>query len=204
MPSSFRTAPRSPVLVRKLCSSQKPYRLSCSANDPASFQSFVMLLILSTTPPDDDLGWFPLHGVVASAEFCGVEEDAQDLYVVFSRDAGDDDADDEEADAAYQRVQHGEDGGACNQRDEEESTFCAQYGQWAVHRLEDLVSTCIAMGTALCHVLPPSCLLLWVLSGPVVSGLRRKKPGHEVHSADRHADAEDNAGEHLLRLALAV
>ena len=50
----------------------------------------------------------------------------------------------------------------------------------------------------------PTLFRLWVLVGPAVRGLGRKKPGHEINRADRHADAEDDAGEHLLRLALAV
>src|ERR1700723_1896048 len=34
--------------------------------------------------------------------------------------------------------------------------------------------------------------------------LARKEPGHEVHCADCHADAEDDAGEHPFGLAFAI
>lgn len=40
--------------------------------------------------------------------------------------------------------------------------------------------------------------------GPAVSGLRREEPGHEVHRPDRHADAENDPGEHLFRLTLSL
>src|SRR5258708_29898658 len=96
MPPTFNTAPTSPDFVRKQCSSQNPYRLSWAAKDPASFQSFVMLLILNMVPPDGDLGWFPLHWVVTPAKLGGVEENAEDLDIVFSDDARDNEADDEE------------------------------------------------------------------------------------------------------------
>ena len=43
-----------------------------------------------------------------------------------------------------------------------------------------------------------------MLRSSVSSSVRtlRKKPRHEVHSADGHADAEDDAGERFLRVAL--
>src|ERR1700721_2101116 len=103
MPPIFSTAPRSPVLVRKQCSSQNPYRLSCAGKEPASFQSFVMVSILNMVPRDANRGWFPLRRVVAPTELGRVEEHAENLNVVFSGDACDDDADDEEADSAYER-----------------------------------------------------------------------------------------------------
>src|SRR5260370_26980973 len=102
MPPTFNTAPRSPDFVRKHCSSQNPYRLSWAAKDPASFQSFVMLLILNMVSPDRDRCWLPLHGVVASAEVRGVEQDAQDLDVMLRHDASNDHAHDEETNASEQ------------------------------------------------------------------------------------------------------
>src|ERR1700679_1403614 len=139
MPPTFRTAPRSPVLVRKQCSPQSPYRLSCAGNEPASFQSFVMVSTFSMVPRDAYLDRLPLHGVVALAEFGGVEEDAEDLDIVFRRNPRDDDADNEEADAAEERVQEREDRAAADERNEEQPPLRAQYGQRAVHRLINFV-----------------------------------------------------------------
>src|SRR5882724_7258231 len=102
MPSTFKTAPRSPDFVRKQCSSQNPYRLSWAAKDPASFQSFAMLLTLNMVSPDGDLSWFPLHGVVAPAEFGGVEENAEDLDIMLRYDPRNDHSHDEETDASEQ------------------------------------------------------------------------------------------------------
>src|SRR5260370_2672375 len=105
MPPTFNTAPRSPDFVRKQCSSQNPCRLSWAAKDPASFQSFVMLLILNMVSPDGDLRWFPLHGVVASAEFRGVEENAEDLDIMLRYDPRNDHSHDADTARSEQRVQ---------------------------------------------------------------------------------------------------
>src|ERR1700733_3375468 len=104
MPPILRTAPRSPDLVRNECSSQKPNRLIWAANDPASSQSLVMLLVLNTVAPDRDGGAIPLHGVVASAKLGTVEQHAKNFYVMLGGDAGDDGAHNEEANAAKQRM----------------------------------------------------------------------------------------------------
>src|SRR5258708_24232033 len=141
MPPIFSTAPRSPDFVRKQCSSQKPYRLICAANEPASFHSFVMVSILCMASPDRDLRWFPLHGVVASAKFRGVEENAKDLDIVLRRDARDDHANDEEAQTAEQGVHEREDRAACNQRDKEQPPLRAQDGQRAVHRFINFLAS---------------------------------------------------------------
>src|SRR6202789_3290654 len=100
MPPTFSTAPRSAVLVRKECSSQNPYRLSCAGNEPASFQSFVMVSTFSMVPRNAYLYRLPLHGVVAPTEFSGVEKNAEDLDVMLRRDSRNDDAHDEEPDTA--------------------------------------------------------------------------------------------------------
>src|SRR5258708_17384455 len=98
MPPIRSTHPRSPLLVRKECSSQKPYRFTCAANDPASFQSFVMFSTLYIAPRYADLHRVRLHRVVPPAELAGVEEHSQNLYVMFARNPGDDDANDDQAD----------------------------------------------------------------------------------------------------------
>src|SRR5579883_1642938 len=139
MPPIFRTVPRSPDLVKKACSSQKPYRLICAGNEPASFQSLVMCSTLTIAPPNGDLQRIELHGVVAAAEFAGVEEHAQNLDIVLGGDAGDNDAHDEQNNAADQRVQEGEDRASGDQRDEEEPSLRAKHGQGTVHRLINCV-----------------------------------------------------------------
>src|ERR1700761_6486706 len=105
MPPIFRTAPRSPDLVRNECSSQNPNRLICEGNEPASFQSFVMCSTLTIAPRNAYLCGIGFHGVVAAAELAGVEEHTQDFHVMLRGDAGDNGAHDEEHDAADQRVQ---------------------------------------------------------------------------------------------------
>ena len=114
-----------------------------------------------------------------------------------------DHARDEESNASEQRVQHGEDRASCNQRDEEQAPLCTQHGQWAVHRFEE---PCFCVGCVVNRPLPCATSFLpvdrWV--EPAANALLRKEPGHEVHRTDGHADAEDDASEHLLRLALAV
>ena len=97
---------------------------------------------------------FPLHGVVPSTKLAGVHQHAQNLHVVFGRDARGDHADDEEADAAKQRVHQREDRPAGDERDEEQPPLCAQNGQRAVHRFIDFVLP----WTALRHIRPPLCL----------------------------------------------
>src|SRR5450755_4304431 len=98
MPLISRTAPRSPDLVRKACSSQKPYRLTCAANEPASFQSFVICSILNIAPLEFNPCRLPLHGVVTSAKFAGVEQNPEDFNVVHRRNTRDHHADDEQTD----------------------------------------------------------------------------------------------------------
>src|ERR1700686_1228736 len=100
------TEPRSPVFVRKQCSSQNPYRLMCAWNDPASFQSFEICSILNMAPRDSDLGRLPLHGVITPAEL--TEEHAQYLDVIFGGALGDDHAHDKQCDTAEERMQQGE------------------------------------------------------------------------------------------------
>src|ERR1700679_1133646 len=99
MPPIFSAHARSPLLVRKLCSSQKPYRFTWAANDPASFQSFVMCSSLTITPRYAEFHRVCLHRVVASAELAGVEEHAQNLHVVLCGNSGDDDAHHKKADS---------------------------------------------------------------------------------------------------------
>jgi hypothetical protein len=89
-------------LVKKQCSSQKPYRFTWAANDPASFQSFVMFSTLYIAPRYANLHRVRLHGVVSPAELARVEEHPQDLDVMLGRNAGDDDAHDKQADSAEQ------------------------------------------------------------------------------------------------------
>jgi hypothetical protein len=90
-------------------------------------------------PHDSYLGTLPLHGVIAPAEFGGVEEDAENLDIMPGRNARNDDAHYEEADSAQQRVQQRENGTTGDQGDEEQSSFRAENGQGAVHRFEDFV-----------------------------------------------------------------
>jgi hypothetical protein len=91
-------------------------------------------------PRDTYLDRLRFHGVVASTEFSGVEEDAKDLDIVSRRNAGDDDTGDEEADASRQRMKKRENGAADDKRDEEQSPLRTQHGQWAVHRFINFVS----------------------------------------------------------------
>src|SRR5580692_10774147 len=123
MPPMRSTAPRSPVLVRNECSSQKPYRLICAANEPASFQSFVMCSTLTIAPHNADFCVVGLHGVVPSPELAGVEQNAENLYVVFGGDAGDDDAHNEQPDTAEQGMQQREDRASRDQSDEEQPSL---------------------------------------------------------------------------------
>src|SRR5579884_6034 len=166
MPPILSTAPRSPDLVRNECSSQNPNRLICAGNEPASFQSFVMCSTLTIAPRNAYLCVVGFHGVVASAEFAGVEEHAQDLHVVLRGDAGDDDARDEEHNATDQRVHEGEDRASGNQRDEEEPSLRAKHGQRTVHRF---VNSFLSR-TVRCHARPPSyrCFVLWLGLPPKV------------------------------------
>lgn len=60
--TDFNAVPRSPDLVRKLCSSQKPKRFICAAKEAASFQSFVMCSILRMEPRNAYLGLVGFHG----------------------------------------------------------------------------------------------------------------------------------------------
>src|SRR5581483_5495409 len=151
MPPIFRTVPMSPDLVRNACSSQNPYRLICAGNEPASFQSFVIESILSMAIPDRDFDRIVLHWVVAAAELSGVEQHAQDLHVVLRGDTGNDDADDEQTNAANQRVHQREDRASGNERDEEQPSLRAENRQRAVHRFVNSVLS----KTALCHLRPP-------------------------------------------------
>jgi hypothetical protein len=59
--------------------------------------------------PDGDHRWFPLHGVVASAELRGIEENAENLDIMLGHDASNDHSRDKETNSSDQRVQHGED-----------------------------------------------------------------------------------------------
>src|ERR1700761_1969856 len=102
MPPMRSAHPRSPDFVRKQCSSQKPYRFTWAANDPASFQSFVMVSTLYIAPRYAELQGVGFHGVVPSAELAAVEQHAQNLHVMLGGDAGDDDAHDEQPNAAQQ------------------------------------------------------------------------------------------------------
>src|SRR5271170_5815438 len=136
MPPIRNAAPTSPDFVRKQCSSQKPYRFICAANDPASFHSFVMCSILTITPRNADFCGVGLHRVVPSAEFAGVEENAQNLHVMLGGDAGDAYAHDEQADSAEQGMQQGEDGAPGDQSDEEQPPLRSENSQWTVHGFE--------------------------------------------------------------------
>jgi hypothetical protein len=85
---------RSPLLVSKQCSSQKPDRFTWAANDPGSFQSFILFSTLCIAPRYANLHRVRLRWVVLPAELVGVEEHAQNLYVMLGCNAGDDDAHD--------------------------------------------------------------------------------------------------------------
>src|ERR1700744_4977518 len=90
MPPMRSAHPRSPDFVRKQCSSQKPCLVTWAANEPASFQSFVMVSTLYIAPRYADLQGVCFHGVVASAELAAVEEHAQNFYVMLGGKEGDD------------------------------------------------------------------------------------------------------------------
>jgi hypothetical protein len=102
-------------------------------------------------PRDVYLYWIRFHRVISPAKPGGIEEDAENLDIVFRCNASNDDAYDEEANSAYQSVQKREDRAACNQGDEKQPPFRAKHGQRAVHCLEDL----ILPRAALFHAYPP-------------------------------------------------
>jgi len=93
------------------------------------------------TPRDAYLCFVCFHGVVAAAKLAGVEEHAQDLYVVLRSNPGDDDAHDEKPDSTEQGMKQGEDRSSRDQSDEEQSPLCSQDSQRPVHGLEDFVGT---------------------------------------------------------------
>src|ERR1700743_2887030 len=101
MPSTRSAVPRSPDLVRKLCSSQNPYRLICSCIEPASFQSRVTCSTLNIAAPYANFCRLPLHRVVPPAKFTGVEKNAHNLHVVLGHSSGRDNADHEQRDATH-------------------------------------------------------------------------------------------------------
>jgi hypothetical protein len=50
----------------------------------------------------------------------------------------------------------------------------------------------------------PTILFVSVPESRKRCSLARKKPGHEIHCGDSHADPEDGAGQHSLTLAFAI
>src|ERR1039457_6419810 len=124
-----------------------------------------MFSTLTITPRNTHLCVVGFHRVVASAEFAGVEQHAQNLHVMLCGYAGDNHAHDEQADSAEQGMEKREYGAPGDQSDEKQSPLRSEDSQRAVHGLKYRAHP---HARRLRHGSPPLFLCSW------------KEPSHEV------------------------